>query len=339
MALLSLFQKMVHYFDVQVASKYGVDCAIIIANFQHWIARNAANNINYHDGRHWTFNSQKALMQIFPYWSEGQIKRSLSKLVELGVLMVGNYNKNPFDKTNWYAFTGQLQWVESGTNTPISNSRKRPTQTIDESGFAVAENLQSLDDFGYSITDNKQKIINKQIVNEKKINKDAAEKISTAPPLFFQEEFQDSSEQTIPPDSAAPPLSEKEPTLYTRMLNVYFDWHQLPDVAGVKPNMNAAEGANLKKLTEYLRQQAISKAEERGIESPDIDTGTVTAFQYVLEGIRTGKVSNYHRQRLKIGQIFSEITNIISQIKNGHGKQANTENKYDRYRDVSPGGF
>lgn len=330
---------MVHYFDVQVASKYGVDCAIIIANFQHWIARNAANNINYHDGRHWTFNSQKALVQIFPYWSEGQIKRNLTKLVESGVLLVGNYNKNPFDKTNWYAFTDQLQWIESGTNTPISNSRKRPTQTMDESGFTIAENLQSSADFGYSITDNKQKIVNKQIVNEKKIKKDAAEKISTAPPLFFQEEFQDSSEQTIPPDSGAPPLFEKEPTLYTRMLNVYFDWHQLPDVAGVKPNMNAAEGANLKKLTEYLRQQAISKAAERGIESPDIDTGTVTAFQYVLDGIRTGKVSTYHRQRLKIGQIFSEITNIISQIKNGHGKQINTENKYDRYRDVSPGGF
>lgn len=330
---------MVHYFDVQVASKYGVDCAIIIANFQHWIARNAANNINYHDGRHWTFNSQKALIQIFPYWSESQIKRSLLKLVELGVLVIGNYNKNPFDKTNWYAFSDQLQWVEVGSNIPVSNRRNRSTHTIDEIGLPIDEMKHSLDEIVHSITDNKQNIVNKQIVNKKKINKDAAEKISTAPPLFFQEEFQDSSEQAIPPDGGAPPLSEKEPTLYSRMLNVYFDWHQLPDVAGVKPNMNAAEGANLKKLTEYLRQQAISKAAERGVESPDIDTGTVTAFQYVLEGIRTGKVSNYHRQRLKIGQIFSEITNIISQIKNGHGKQGNTENKYDRYRDVSPGGF
>lgn len=339
MALLSLFQKMVHYFDVQVASKYGVDCAIIIANFQHWIARNAANNINYHDGRHWTFNSHKSLMKIFPYWSESQVKRNLAKLVDAGVIIVGNYSRNAFDKTNWYAFMQQENWIDFHSKTTDRKSRNRPTQTIDESGNALDDNGNALDGIGPSITDNKQKIINSKIVNEKKINKDAAEKISTAPPLFFQEEFQDSGEQAIPPDSGAPPLSEKEPTLYTRMLNVYFDWHQMPDVAGVKPNMNAAEGANLKKLTEYLRQQAISKAAERGIENPDIDTGTVTAFQYVLEGIRTGKVSNYHRQRLKIGQIFSEITNIISQIKNGHGKQSNTENKYDRYRDVSPGGF
>lgn len=97
-------KKMNYVFDVKVAKKYGVNEAIMISNFQFWITKNMANNKNYHDGKYWTYNSKRALTELFPFWNEQQIKRILNSLRDKGILMTGNYNKYKYDKTLWYAF-------------------------------------------------------------------------------------------------------------------------------------------------------------------------------------------------------------------------------------------
>lgn len=99
--------RMTHQFKVALAKLYGIEEAILIHSFHYWIKENQANERNFYDGRHWTFNSQKAYTELFPYLSEGKIKRTINNLVEKGILMKGNYNANQYDRTNWYAFTDE----------------------------------------------------------------------------------------------------------------------------------------------------------------------------------------------------------------------------------------
>lgn len=84
---------------------YGIEEAIFIDNFVHWIQKNKANNKHYHDGRYWTYNSAKAFSEQFPYMNESKVKRVLARLVDMGMIQKGNFNENQYDRTCWYAFT------------------------------------------------------------------------------------------------------------------------------------------------------------------------------------------------------------------------------------------
>ena len=103
---------MVYNFDVEVAEEYGVNEAIMIANFQFWINKNKANDKNYYDGHFWTYNSLPAFVELFPFWSIQNIKTILNRLKEKGIIIVGNYNTNKYDRTNWYAFADESKWLK-----------------------------------------------------------------------------------------------------------------------------------------------------------------------------------------------------------------------------------
>ena len=96
---------MVHHFDTEIAEEYGINAAIILENMRFWIDKNAANGVNYHDGRYWTYNSVKAFEALFPYMKPSTIKRTLQKMEEDGLIVTGNYNKSAYDRTKWYALT------------------------------------------------------------------------------------------------------------------------------------------------------------------------------------------------------------------------------------------
>lgn len=100
-----------HVFDIEHARVYGIAEAVMIGNFQFWIAKNRANRENFHDGRTWTYNSVKAFTELFPYLSAGQIRRTLERLVELGVLVTGTFNERAVDRTKWYAFYDECTFL------------------------------------------------------------------------------------------------------------------------------------------------------------------------------------------------------------------------------------
>ena len=97
-----------HSFDVEHAKSYGLREAILIRNMHHWVGYHHANSTNNHDGRTWTYNSVKAFEALFSYLTGKQIRTSLETLVTLDVLVRGNYNKNPADRTSWFAFTDEF---------------------------------------------------------------------------------------------------------------------------------------------------------------------------------------------------------------------------------------
>lgn len=96
---------MTYTFDTFLATKYGVNEAILLNNFIFWIAKNEANRKHFHDGRYWTYNSVRAYSESFPFWSEKQIRTTIASLERQGVLLKGNYNEQKYDRSLWYAFT------------------------------------------------------------------------------------------------------------------------------------------------------------------------------------------------------------------------------------------
>lgn len=98
---------MTHSFEIEDATEYGVQEAIVLYNLRHWVCYNKANRLNIHDGRVWTYNSARALAELFPYFSADMIRRYLDKLEASGVIVTGNYNHRPGDRTKWYSVAGE----------------------------------------------------------------------------------------------------------------------------------------------------------------------------------------------------------------------------------------
>ena len=94
-------------FDKNVARQYGVKEAIFIGKIWTWIKHNAQNNQNFYDGKYWTYNSSIAFMEWFPFWSQRQIERLTAELVANNILLKGNYNKTPFDRTSWFTLSDE----------------------------------------------------------------------------------------------------------------------------------------------------------------------------------------------------------------------------------------
>lgn len=96
---------MTHLFDVDIAGEYSVDVAIIVQHLAFWINKNMADNRNFNDGSYWTFTSTRALTELFPYWTENQIRRIIKTMIGKAIIKTGNYNQQKYDRTTWYAFT------------------------------------------------------------------------------------------------------------------------------------------------------------------------------------------------------------------------------------------
>ena len=118
---------MEHHFNIEIAEKYGVNCAIILNNFEYWIKKNEANGKHFHDGYYWTYNSIKAFATLFPYLTQKQIETAIGRLRADGIIVTGNYNDSKTDRTLWYAITekgnsilrgGEMDFTCKGNGNP-----------------------------------------------------------------------------------------------------------------------------------------------------------------------------------------------------------------------------
>lgn len=96
---------MTHTFDVEIARRYGMNAAVIFQNILYWCDHNRTNGRNEHDGLWWTYNSNRAFAEQFPYMTMNQVRYAIDKLAEAGLIVTGNYNTDPRDRTTWYAVT------------------------------------------------------------------------------------------------------------------------------------------------------------------------------------------------------------------------------------------
>lgn len=121
---------MIFSFETEYAKKYGVEEAILLQNFIFWINKNKANKVHFYKGRYWTYNSKKAMLELFPFWSESQIKRIINSLINQGVLITGNFNKSPYDKTTWYSLEISIGRFQPIDETELTNREDETNQPI-----------------------------------------------------------------------------------------------------------------------------------------------------------------------------------------------------------------
>ena len=149
-------------FSGPIAKKYGTNEAVILYNFAFWIKRNSANQRNVRDGRVWTYNSQRALSEIFDFLSERQIQRILKKLEDSGAIIKGNFNAKKMDRTCWYSVSDEVMEFYGITPPPVgmeSEEMDAPANLVEcktpNGGMDTTESDDAVSDLVSPIPDNK----------------------------------------------------------------------------------------------------------------------------------------------------------------------------------------
>ncbi len=96
-----------HGFDIGIARELGINAAIIYNHIVYWIMQNAMRKDEMIDGKYWMYETQQQMADFLGYMSVEEVKKSVVKLLDKGILIKGNYNKNPFDRTAWYTVYDQ----------------------------------------------------------------------------------------------------------------------------------------------------------------------------------------------------------------------------------------
>ena len=123
--------------NTELACLIGLNEAIVLQQFHYWIEKNKATGTNLRDGHTWTYGTvQEYRDRDFKFWSFDTVKRTLAKLVSLGFLIKGNYNRVKLDHTAWYTidYSAISEWIENNTaaqpgGMPSSNRAKCPNRT------------------------------------------------------------------------------------------------------------------------------------------------------------------------------------------------------------------
>ncbi|MBD8069386.1 DnaD domain-containing protein [Bacillus sp. PS06] len=81
-----------------IATTLGLNESLILQQIHYWLERST----NQHDNHNWVYNTYEDWAKQFPFWSVSTIRRTITKLENLGILISANYNKLKLDKTKWY---------------------------------------------------------------------------------------------------------------------------------------------------------------------------------------------------------------------------------------------
>jgi hypothetical protein len=124
-----------HSFDVGIATECGLEAAVIYNHLHYWISHNRSKRINQHKGKTWTYDTHEAMAEIIPYLNARQVKYALKKLLDAKIIIKDCFNKDPFDKTSWYALNDESVLVNSKKSfdeTKLSNRSDTAVSLRDE---------------------------------------------------------------------------------------------------------------------------------------------------------------------------------------------------------------
>jgi hypothetical protein len=86
--------------DRDLAAEIGLNESIVLLQLEYLISISS----NERDGRMWTYQSLPNLQETyFPWWSVMTIQRAIKSLEEKHLIIVGNFNKLGYDRTQWFA--------------------------------------------------------------------------------------------------------------------------------------------------------------------------------------------------------------------------------------------
>lgn len=92
-----------HYFDVEVAQRYGVNAAILLSDIQYWCERSKGDPAHLREGRVWMWSSVRDFRERHPYLTARQIRYALEQLTAAEVVITAQYSDRALDRTIWYS--------------------------------------------------------------------------------------------------------------------------------------------------------------------------------------------------------------------------------------------
>lgn len=92
----------------ELAVAVGLNKAIAIQQIHYWVKLNQRADKNFREGHYWTYNSYEDWKDQFPFWSISTIKRIFLELESEKLIITGNFNRLPIDRTKWYRLNYEL---------------------------------------------------------------------------------------------------------------------------------------------------------------------------------------------------------------------------------------
>jgi len=91
-------------FSAVVAIALGEKAAMILQQIHYWVSQRIEeeNQVYFHEGFYWIWNSYKEWHRTFPFMPEPTIKRIILDLEQKRVVVSSEFNKNSGNRTKWY---------------------------------------------------------------------------------------------------------------------------------------------------------------------------------------------------------------------------------------------
>ena len=116
--------KLYSFYDTD-ADQYGVTAALVLNRIRWLCAKNKTDGRNLRKGQHWTFDSVKDIASQYTFLTRSMVREALDLLIKHGAILVGNYNRNAFDRTRWFT----LATGNKTTPQPTKSAFAKPDKT------------------------------------------------------------------------------------------------------------------------------------------------------------------------------------------------------------------
>ena len=109
-----------------LAEKVGLNESIILQQLHYWLQKSN----NERDGFKWVYNTYDDWAAQFPFWSVSTIRRTVTKLENANLIIIGNYNKLKIDNTKWYRLNYPL--LQGMSRPPVQNEQTTCSNWTDD---------------------------------------------------------------------------------------------------------------------------------------------------------------------------------------------------------------
>ena len=104
-----------------LAYSIGLNEAIALQQVNYWLKETTSGLER--NGVRWIYNTNEQWLEQFPFWSESTLKRTFTRLKQLGVLKVEQLNKSQRDMTNYYTINYESELLDEVKVTKSKSSK------------------------------------------------------------------------------------------------------------------------------------------------------------------------------------------------------------------------
>ncbi|EMF8519825.1 conserved phage C-terminal domain-containing protein [Enterobacter asburiae] len=118
-----------------LAYSIGLNEAIALQQVNYWLKETTSGLER--DGVRWIYNTNEQWLEQFPFWSESTLKRTFTRLKQLGVLKVEQLNKSQRDMTNYYTINYESELLNEvkvtkskSSNCTLPSGQNEPMEEV-----------------------------------------------------------------------------------------------------------------------------------------------------------------------------------------------------------------